>query len=110
MNRDNNTIKQVLQWFATGDVGSSSETIVYALMGVEDFRITTPGDWSDFNRCYQLLKDIPELNNRKHELANLSNEWKNIINNWEHLVFLYKRDDNSFYKELYKIKEVGNEN
>lgn len=83
------TVEQrALEWFASGDTGTSSETIARHMLGMEhkgQFGISEPADGGDLGRCLRLLAKIPEWEPRIAELAPLSNTWAALVPHWAEL-------------------------
>jgi hypothetical protein len=74
------------EWLLKGDRGISSETIFGAISGLWIGRSKyPPADPSDFNRCYKLIKQVPEWKQELHKVSELSKTWKNVIDNWDKL-------------------------
>jgi len=84
------------KWIAEGDTGISSKAVLTAfLIGKEKintikFDISTPFDYSDFNRIYKLIKFAPEVKNGIKFLSDISTSWKNIYKFWDELVFVFE--------------------
>ncbi len=97
---------KLLEWFCCGDVGASSEAIVYVMSGLPPKMILDadwccyPHDSSDFGRCYKLLKIFPEWRRRIKEMKCLGKIWERIADNWFALESLY---DKKAYDELYDL-------
>jgi hypothetical protein len=72
-------------WLIRGEVGTSSQTILYAITGVhgryEDFNV--PYDPDDFRRCHLLLKAFPELRPKLGKVAERFPEWKALVERWD---------------------------
>ncbi len=81
---------QLIAWFLSGDVGTSSETIVAAYF---DFNhqggISHPHDAGDLGRCIKLLNEVPILNDSLPRLAELDPHWKALFVNWKSLKKAY---------------------
>lgn len=74
------------EWLLKGNRGISSETIFGAITGFKiNQRTYPPADPADFNRCYHLIKQVPEWKSELHKVAELSEVWKNVVDNWEKL-------------------------
>lgn len=84
MNKD--TFGRVLQWFANGEKGISSEAIATTICGLDGgYRKDTPSDPSDFKRCLLLLKAVPELRCKLHLMRSVSKEWNTLIDHWDEI-------------------------
>lgn len=80
--------RRALEWFASGDTGTSSETIARHMLGLKytgAFGVSEPSDGGDLARCLRLLSKIPEWAPRINEMASLSNSWAAIVPHWEEL-------------------------
>ena len=81
-------------WLAHGEHGTSSLTLFVAIWGAlitpaecRSLLSSGPGhphDPGDFNRCYKLLKAVPEGKSKLH-LAKGTLAWSNLIDNWDKL-------------------------
>jgi hypothetical protein len=76
---------KILNWLANGDVGISSKTIAFGVLGIEYKRKNHPLDPDDFNRCLLLVEKIPEIKKHFNKIACLSVEWEKLINNWDRI-------------------------
>ncbi|GAG26436.1 unnamed protein product, partial [marine sediment metagenome] len=59
--------KKILEWFANGETGTSSEAMAFAAAGIANkssFGNSTPSDPSDFNRCLKLINQVPEVKDK----------------------------------------------
>ena len=76
-------------WLENGDVGLSSQTILYAITGNKrnytDNLGYLPQDPSDFRRCYLLLKAFPELRPQLYKVAEMYPQWKQLVEHWDQL-------------------------
>lgn len=77
--------ERAMFWMNYGETGLSSKTIWNCMMRNTKYPVNNPHDPSDFNRCYKLLKQIPEWRKRLNELKPLSKEWAALVDNWEKL-------------------------
>lgn len=88
-------------WKARGDTGISSQTI-YAVMAGGSFPPwgpDIPHDPSDFKRCYDLLRLIPEWKPRMSEMAKVSRDWKRFADAWDELTEIYRRGPDKCMKK-----------
>jgi len=76
---------KILQWFATGERGISSEAIAYQMAGIKNGRKWNihPSDPDDFKRCLKLVNLIPEIRLRLDEMRQVSAEWNALVENWK---------------------------
>lgn len=82
------TIKQREDWWLTfGERGISSETIFTTIAGVvmPGLQKGHPCDPDDFNRCYLLLKTIPEWKDKLYLMKQVSPVWERLVDNWQKL-------------------------
>ena len=79
------TLQKALTWFATGNTGLSSTFMCSTLCGIANARYAHPHDPSDLNRCFQMLKAVPELKDRISRMKDASKEWETLIKNWDAL-------------------------
>lgn len=83
---ENEVERKILEWFATGKTGVSSEAMAFAAAGIENkssFGNSTPSDPSDFNRCLKLLNQVPEIKEHFPKIAELSDQWSLLISRWD---------------------------
>lgn len=83
------TMKEnILMWFATGQVGTSSKAMVLAVL---DF--PQDPDWPDeypyhpveLNGCLLLLEAAPEIRDHMDKVAALSERWARLVARWDEL-------------------------
>lgn len=91
--------ESVLSWIAKGERGTSSETIVAALWGLNltgRWGWSHPHDPADLRRCLLLLRDSPETAARFQEMRTVSQEWRGLVDDWSMLerLFLEEAGDN----------------
>jgi hypothetical protein len=93
--------KALAEWALSGDVGASSKFMAAHLC---DFKSngwkSHPCDGGDFERCEGLLKAVPELRSRLHEMTAASPYWAALVPHWEQIAIM---DRPHRYK---KIKEL----
>ena len=77
--------QKILQWYATWDVGNSSETMVSIVMWTNR-HIDRPYDPADFNRCYELVQAVPEIKDNFDKIKQASKQREFIITNWDLMV------------------------
>lgn len=81
----NDLQQQVLEWFASGSVGSSSKCMAkYLALGTITDR-SHPYDPDDLDRCLQLLEAAPGLRQRLHKMADVSPQWAALVSRWDEL-------------------------
>jgi len=84
-----NVKKQYLEWWAGGDAGISSKTILYYLTGIPCSSKDIPHDIADVGRCVRMLRKFPELRERLGEVTNHNKQWMPFIDCWKKLETLY---------------------
>lgn len=104
---------EILNWFATGRVGASSQAMACCFAGIEG-DISHPSDPDDLNRCLLFLKAVPEARNHMDELRKLSTIWNELIDRWDKLenIFLAEVGLNWMHgtratKTYELMKEIG---
>lgn len=86
------------KWLKYGEKGISSRAIFGAITGLWlDYDNCTPSDPSDFNRCYKLIKEVPEWKEELHKVSLISKEWKNVVDNWDKLSEMLEKKDDGMY-------------
>lgn len=78
----NDTEKKLLDWYAAGDTGASSEAMAAHLSGRKAARWSYPRDGGDLGRCLRLLKAVPELRNCLQDMIALDQYWAALIPRW----------------------------
>ena len=80
----------LFQWLANGERGISSEAIAETITGVQCSRwmgfSNHPVDPDDFKRCELLLRQVPALRLRLHEMEAASAQWARLIGRWQEIV------------------------
>lgn len=77
--------RKILNWLASGEVGTSSKTIAMKMVGVELKDGCHPLDPDDFNRCLLLIAAVPEIRPRLKEMADVSPQWNRLIGRWDEI-------------------------
>lgn len=81
------------EWFANGERGISSDTIVMHLTGRIHPRYPDhPYDPSDVRRCELLLRRVPLLRLVFGEMATLSPVWAAFVARWDDIVALMEEE------------------
>lgn len=81
------TEQAVIQWLATGEVGSSSKQMACWLA----FRTRTDDTWAhphdpdDMDRCLKLLAAVPALRERLPKMAEVSKAWAALVARWDEI-------------------------
>lgn len=116
---------KLIFWWHHGERGMSSECMAYhmAPKDVQEYMIKTepeiknrkniPYDVSDFGRCYELIRNIPELRSlMDRNISPLSESWRSIVKQWDNLALLYEQGHNdkihwqSLYEKLNQINKI----
>lgn len=89
------TRKDFDDWIVNGNVGQSSLTIWSVIKGITKTAPTIPRDFSDFERCYLLLKGLPiEM---QHGLIGMVADkypiWKPFYQHWTVMVECYENKE-----------------
>lgn len=98
--------ESVNRWLKTGERGTSSETIVEVMTGLNltGQRRRHPSDPSDFNRCVMLLAAVPDFKPRMHEMNAVSTQWAALVEHWAELVdLLYTGNWDKLYDEMKRL-------
>jgi len=87
---------QAIEWLASGERGTSSEFMFYALTGIPVGSsrpyVPHPSDPDDFKRCEKLLRKCPEFRDRLGEMCVASQVWAKLVDNWGKLVDLIEEE------------------
>ncbi len=76
---------RVARWYASGDMGVSSEALACTLMGW-DAPVSVaygPADLGDFGRCVRLIRAVPEARGMVDVLARTQDEWARVAPHWD---------------------------
>ena len=79
---------KIVAWMADGDTGLSSETIALWISQrkkLSRWGAFTPSDPADLGRCLRLLRAVPELRERLHEMAECSEQWAHMLTYWDEI-------------------------
>jgi hypothetical protein len=74
------------RWLASGERGTSSNTMFSTLTGVDALSGAHPShpyDPDDLDRCLQLLEAMPELRAKLPVMAHVSPEWAALVRAWD---------------------------
>lgn len=78
----------LLGWLANGRRGTSSNSIVQHLTGIQTLRgdyLDIPHDPDDLDRCLQLLEAVPLLRPLLPQMATASPLWAALIERWSEI-------------------------
>lgn len=89
--------KKAVNWLLSGDTGISSESMLVTALGIKSKRVgmhglNAPYDPSDFKRCLELVKEIPEIKEFFPEISKKIPVFKKILENWNELEDIYEKD------------------
>lgn len=80
------THQAVALWLAESQPGAVATTLALAIgFNVKPIHIYHPETAFSFDKCLQLVYDIPTLKGNLEVAAGLSREWAAIIKNWQEL-------------------------
>lgn len=91
--------KKVALWFQSEETGVSSMTMAYIATGATVGNFDAPYDPSDFSRCYELLKLVPEIREDFARIGKIVPRFAGILENWDELCALHEQER---YNELYR--------
>lgn len=101
------TINRLMIWLVCGSTGISSKCLAATIMSNGDTTAKDergarmhPRDSSDFDRCVQLLRQVPEMRHHLSIMRPVSKYWEVLVDHWDEIETLL---DN----ELSDIKKVG---
>lgn len=104
-------------WLATGERGTSSDTIFSHLTGINvmgKWGMRTPSDPADLMRCRKLLAAVPEFRERFKEMATVSPLWASLVKEWDALCALmdeeapdWNKGRGSAPKTYQRMKQLG---
>lgn len=77
-----------LEWHATGQRGSSSDTIFHHLLGLPFNGHSMPADTADLRRCRLLLEQVPAFAAKFHDMAEVSGGWTELVGRWSEITAL----------------------
>ena len=83
------TESKVIDWLFSGEVGESSKSMAYVLLGKKINYAAFPYDPSDFRRCLLMLDRIPEFKGKLSVMATQSETWEKLINSWDSIASVF---------------------
>ena len=100
---------KILEWFATGERGVSSEAMALAVAGFPSSRWhhNNPSDSGDFGRCVKFLHHVPEARQHMDKVAALSPVWAKLVDEWSSLEASYWAGDLRGVSERIRAIERG---
>ena len=91
-----------INWLASGERGSSSNTMFTHLTGFDAecmrglpapfWKNQHPSDPDDLSRCRLLLEDCPELAADLDKMKTCSDVWKSLVENWNELCLMMDKE------------------
>ena len=75
---------KVLNWIATGQVGSSPKAMAMTACGMPSSK-SYPSDPDDLNRCLLMLESVPEVRDHFDKIAALGVVWGRLIAHWDEI-------------------------
>lgn len=86
--------EKILHWLFNGKTGTSSKTIAAIAIGETSilYGFDRPHDNGDFSRCYDLVKEVPEVKQHFDKIKELCPEFGPIIDNWDKLCEAWEAD------------------
>lgn len=95
--------ENLMRWLAGGRRGTSSNTMVQHLTGLNclrDWRPDHPHDPDDMTRCRLLLEDVPELQSEFPRMATCSGPWAELVSHWQELCNLMDEESPRWRERL----------
>jgi hypothetical protein len=87
--------EQAIAWLASGERGTSANTIFTHLSGIDavgKWGGSHPHDPDDFRRCRLLMNQVPDFHARIGELRKISPVWDRLVSNWADLCYQMDRE------------------
>ncbi len=98
--------QKALEWLANGEVGISSKTMCFALLGIRYDTADMPYDADDLRRCLLFCDYAEVTDDDLKKICNVHIWWQYIYNEWAHLLFFYEEGDfMSVYRLLDSVSE-----
>lgn len=80
------------KWVRGGDTGTSSKTLLGAIIDAPLCEPSAPSDGGDLGRCIRFLREFPELREQLDKVRSAHRDWPALIDNWEELEALYEAE------------------
>jgi hypothetical protein len=84
------TVHAAVHWLATGEVGASSQSLLFLALNWSDQTelepVDVPVDDEDLLRCMNMLEAVPGIHERFDVVAAASSAWNPFIENWSLLM------------------------
>lgn len=77
--------KDIIDWFANGEVGASSKVLAATVVGIPVERPSYPLDPDDLRRCVKFLEAVPQARRHLSKLRDIHPVWSDLIDNWREL-------------------------
>lgn len=105
---------KILEWFATGERGISSEAMACAVADITPNESwgrfgNHPSDPDDFKRCVKFLDAVPEARQNLKKIAALSEVWARLVEHWDELEDLFHEEwpSRNAPKLYERMKQLG---
>ena len=95
------TEAKVLKWVFEGNAGAASMCMAAHLTG-HHYTNNAPWDSTDFDKCVDLLKAVPELRPLLPKMAERGRIWADLVQNWGRLGAI--EDKYVKFKAIQKIR------
>lgn len=106
--------QQILNWFAHGETGVSSEAMACVIAGIKPNSRwgafgNHPSDPDDLKRCIRFLDAVPDARLHMDKVAKISKVWANLVKNWDELEAMFKEEfpTGQAPKTYQRMKELG---
>jgi len=88
---------KILEWFANGERGISSEAMACAVSDMKPNESWArfgnhPSDPDDFKRCVKFLEAVPEARQHMNKVAALSKVWARLVEHRDELEALFREE------------------
>lgn len=100
-------LEEILEWASNGNIGVSSNTLLYATTGKSVYGNSRdiPHDASDFKRCLNLCNSVRRVKENLSAVTKDFPKWIPIIRDWDILVNLLNQDSRKCYEHLRNLKD-----
>lgn len=101
---DLNMLRKAREWYAKGEIGTSSSSLCLAALLKSNFVLNSePYDINDFKRCQKLIEFVPEIKECLPEIRaidlkddkrywRLPGKWTSVIDNWDSPEVIWPKD------------------
>lgn len=100
-------IEEILEWVTNGNIGVSSNTLLYATTGKSVYGNSRdiPYDVSDFIRCVELCNTVRRVKENLSAVTKDFPKWIPIIRDWDILVNLLNQGSEKCYEHLRSLRD-----